>query len=280
MTNLSYVFSKCLAMVAIVGLIGCSDDATPQPMDSGTDATVADIGGDTAAGDGPVALDGALPADGGADGALADSAPVDAVSTPDQGVDTTCADSDGDTVCDAQDVCPGLDDRVDLDANSVPDCKENLLTNGQFASDAAGWLAESSSGLAHDTDDALSSASSGSAKLTHATVTTVPTVVGSSQCVQVQSGQVYVLYAQLRVVDANSKGYSGGVNVKWYASKDCKGATAGVDNSVLWFGASWTTKQHEVTAKGASARVRLNVSKPAASGVAVVHYDNALFKAK
>ena len=35
-----------------------------------------------------------------------------------------CVDEDGDTVPDCFDVCAGLDDRIDFDENSVPDCLE------------------------------------------------------------------------------------------------------------------------------------------------------------
>jgi hypothetical protein len=50
---------------------------------------------------------------GGADAYVPDAPPPDA-----------CIDTDHDTVCDAADQCPGIDDRIDVNANGVPDCKE------------------------------------------------------------------------------------------------------------------------------------------------------------
>ena len=34
---------------------------------------------------------------------------------------TSCADSDGDTICNAVDKCPGFDDRLDADGDTIPD---------------------------------------------------------------------------------------------------------------------------------------------------------------
>ncbi|MCA9564112.1 MAG: hypothetical protein KC561_11520 [Myxococcales bacterium] len=45
-----------------------------------------------------------------------------------------CADSDGDGICDTNDLCDGYDDTIDLNDNAVLDCLENELSGGQFAS--------------------------------------------------------------------------------------------------------------------------------------------------
>jgi hypothetical protein len=284
MTQISYWVKRCLLGLAICGLVACSDDSVPGVNDAGSDA-----GGDLRVDTGPGADaqgDGARPdigvTDGSGETSAPDLSPAEA-STPDTiAPDSACADSDGDTICDAKDVCPGLDDRVDIDGNAVADCSENLLTNGQFRTDVSGWLAESSSGLVFAAIDAQGASASGSAELTHAAVTTVPTVVGSSQCVPVQNGKDYVIYAQVNVLDPNSKGYAGGFNISWYNSANCKGsAVGGADNSPLFPTTSgWATRQLQITSRGASAKIRINVNKPAASGVATVRYDNVLFRAK
>jgi hypothetical protein len=57
---------------------------------------------------------------------------------PDTGGDAAgdgCADSDGDTVCDEADVCPGGDDRVDTDGDTIPDaCDCEGVVCGENAS--------------------------------------------------------------------------------------------------------------------------------------------------
>src|SRR5438105_4165620 len=38
-----------------------------------------------------------------------------------------CKDDDGDTICNDVDQCPGQDDRIDIDADGIPDCKDDWL---------------------------------------------------------------------------------------------------------------------------------------------------------
>lgn len=47
--------------------------------------------------------------------------PIDAPTGGGPDAPTQCGDADGDTVCDAQDRCPGHDDRHDLDSDGTPD---------------------------------------------------------------------------------------------------------------------------------------------------------------
>lgn len=49
-------------------------------------------------------------------------------------VDTQCADSDSDTICDTVDKCPGGDDRLDGDADGIPDACDAWLCGNQPAS--------------------------------------------------------------------------------------------------------------------------------------------------
>jgi hypothetical protein len=64
------------------------------------------------------------------DATSADATDVDAA------VDAApCPDTDGDTICNAMDLCPGADDRLDADTDGIPDrCPTNVLVIDGFGS--------------------------------------------------------------------------------------------------------------------------------------------------
>src|SRR5512133_625503 len=64
-----------------------------------------------------------------ADAPTSDGPPTVVDSPPP--VDTACADSDGDTVCDTLDKCPGSDDRIDGDADGIPNGCDAWLCGNQ-----------------------------------------------------------------------------------------------------------------------------------------------------
>ncbi len=49
--------------------------------------------------------------------------------------DASCPDDDGDTICNAVDQCPGQDDRIDVDHDGIPDCKDDWLCGATKPSD-------------------------------------------------------------------------------------------------------------------------------------------------
>src|SRR5262245_54276994 len=61
-----------------------------------------------------------------------DSTPIDSAAGGDTtSVDMGCADADLDTVCDVVDKCPGGDDRLDGDADGIPDACDAWLCGNQ-----------------------------------------------------------------------------------------------------------------------------------------------------
>lgn len=48
-------------------------------------------------------------------------------STAGGGDSGPCKDDDGDTICNEVDQCPGQDDRIDVDGDQIPDCKDDWL---------------------------------------------------------------------------------------------------------------------------------------------------------
>ena len=135
-----------------------------------------------------------------------------AASAPDAaGPDTTALDSgtpdadntsdvDGDGVPDVTDRCPGLDDRIDLNANALADCVENLLANGQFAADVTHWSPTPPSPratIAFSTADGTGFARSGSARVVNIVAETSANAGGvASECIHTIPSTAYRLYTR------------------------------------------------------------------------------------
>lgn len=170
-------------------------------------------------------------------------------------------DSDGDTVCDSDDICPGADDAddadgdtvpdgcdlcdgendtVDLNADSIPDCSQSLIRNGQFNT-LLGW--RSVIGTAAVTASSLDSNGvppSGSLSIgAVATSSTVPpgTFVGlargqspsGSECISVTPGASYGSYFEV-LEDTAGGGFDFfAVVLNQYASVNCTGGQTPVN---------------------------------------------------
>ncbi|MCA9583276.1 MAG: hypothetical protein KC416_15860, partial [Myxococcales bacterium] len=145
--------------------------------------------------------------DGSSDNPTKDGGPdatVDAMTATDSGPDGgdagPCLDTDKDSVCDADDQCPGQDDIVDSDSNGTADCEENLIDNGQFPTGVSGWTAETDGEAVHATDDANSSDHSGSIKVTNKDLIAVnPTRIGATFCVKATPLEDYVISAEYMI---------------------------------------------------------------------------------
>jgi hypothetical protein len=255
--------NAAIAALCLAWLAACSDDSSPPPT-----------------GDGPVASDAALEGGQTADQAVADSQPAADAAAPDQAPapDLTCPDADNDTVCDAADQCAGEDDLLDLDANSTPDCVENLLANGQLATDVSGWTLQNLTLASWIANDGQGSAHSGAIKVTNTSTAGVANVTGVYQCVPATAGTTYTMLAQLMVPGGQAVAGNGGFNIAFHDNATCLGTGLSVANSPLWQPTSWT--QHSFTATAPAGtqamRVRINAQKPASATPFVVYYDNVL----
>lgn len=308
-----------LGLGALIGCAdssgGTASDATSQieagagglsfiDATTGTTAAVGDAAADVlAAADGvsaavdssPVAVDGTADAVSPGDSVLlALDGTVDATTISDaeggdatEGgdvarLDSTCTpDTDKDTVCDDFDQCPGKDDRVDLNGDTVPDCAQNMLTNGQFTTDLSGWAwtepYEQPSWLS---EDAYESNVSGAARVVNALEASLRTTAGLSQCVPVQASTTYKLYAQFLVPPGQVENPPGGFSVFTYASATCEGAILQpfqASSGTIPVGA-WRLLSYEFTTapETQSVIIRLNVSKSADLGPIAVLYDDVL----
>ena len=114
------------------------------------------------------------------------------------------SDADGDGVIDAADVCPGLDDRVDLNGDGAPDCAQNLLTNGQMTSTVDPWWTytqgTNTATAAWDARDASGWAGSGAAAVVNTSAMNAANAAGLiSGCVTGVPGARYGLYFHYRL---------------------------------------------------------------------------------
>lgn len=105
-----------------------------------------------------------------------------------------------------EDPCDGVDDTLDINDNGIADCTENLLLNGQFASDLANWggLIEDGNTREWNSADAQGNPNSGSAFLSDATGDPANDDFSTnlSQCIDISgAGSVLTLYAQLQWLD-------------------------------------------------------------------------------
>lgn len=172
---------------------------------------------------------------------------------------------------------------VDVDNNYSPDCQQNLLSNAQFASTANLWTAAPPNLVTTwRPADANGSASSGSLEVNFAQTTSVNSVSGATQCVRITGAQNYSVFGRYFIPSGQGVAGNASVQVLTYASLDCTGANNGVYNSPSWGAGTdvWTPGAFSFTAPAlaASARVRLNVTKPGGSGAFSILYDNVLFR--
>lgn len=165
-----------------------------------TEHTDPPAGGDT---DTPTDTD--APVDTDAPGDTDRPADTDDAADTDEQVPNPPVDGDGDSVLDAADLCPGLDDRVDLNADGTPDCAQNLLTNGQMTSALPPWwfrpaATNRATATWDGTGDASGWSGSGSAAVINTTTANVANAAGLvSECVTGAPSTSYGLYFHYRL---------------------------------------------------------------------------------
>lgn len=150
-------------------------------------------------------------------------------------------DFDGDGVIDPLDRCAGLDDRPDLNGNRVPDCAENLLANGQFAT-AAGWVSTSRATFDRSPIDALGLAGSGSGRVVNVVAQTTANGgdVDSSECVPVLPSKRYELFTQYFMPSGQPGGAAG--KAVWIVVETYSDATCSTSHSAISGGTHGETK--------------------------------------
>lgn len=167
-------------------------------------------------------------------------------------------------------------------ASSRPGESQNLLQNGTFGEDLAGWQAFSD-GLRVLTlwqdEDAGGSPSSGSVSVTNFDEAPLTTQVGLLQCVPVSTGEDYDLRAALRIpVDQAAVGLAE-VTIFWFSSPSCSGFVADEFAFAQASPGSWVDHRRTVTAPAGAtgARINLRVFKETGGGGLDAHFDDLFF---
>ena len=159
---------------------------------------------------------------------------------------------------------------------------QNLIENGGFDEDLAGWTlsAAGNSSAMWDDLDASGSGSSGSlrAEMVYAGAGT-PMAVTASQCVPVESDQLYTFGAQaLRPAQAVVE--ISFLRVQWFEMEECAGAELQVsDRSIIQLEDTWVSVvSPQISSSAArSARLRLETLSQDESGPYVTFYDDVFF---
>ena len=158
-------------------------------------------------------------------------------------------DSDGDGVDDADDLCPGSDDTVDLNSNDVPDCDETAGPNLMF--DTAGSVGNATihpnSVGSHGSMDAMGWSGSGGLWLTSSLANITAAM---SVCVNVPVFyDTFELWFQSRTAwTPNAPAYA---EIRQYTGKGCTGSS-GINGNYVNLGnggtsnVPWPTYSHEV----------------------------------
>lgn len=270
-------------VLTLSGLLaaGCSETTgTGGSAGSGGAGGVSGTGGDAGAGgDGGASGIGGIGGDGGAGGVGASGGDGGGGIVDLCVGDDATGDTDGDGVCNDQDVCPDANDLIDVDSNDVPDCVENTLSNSELDSDVSNWAVDGLSTLAWDTADADGDTSSGSAAVTNI-AGREGFVRGSQQCVVLGEGD-FVAAARYYIPAGQGPGRAL-LNMTFHANTSCVGGAGnflGNANSTREMEVGvWGTILHPFTSVSGTQSINFLIQAQVmdASPTFTAQYDNLL----
>lgn len=234
-----------------------------------------------------------------ADTDVVDTDPVDTVDTVDTDVvdtvdttDTTLPvdtalgpDADQDLVPGAIDLCPDLDDRVDLNGDRIADCSQTVVPNSQLAADVANWEAESEGGrvvqTVWDPGDASGWGRSGAMEVTNQSRSISRLESGvRSACVEVPPGGAINVWFRYLVPAGQMRNLEMDISVINFSDANCQTPSGQRDALIAQpptVIGSWQemTRGASIQA-GPSAQVRIALTKPGNSGPAKFLLDDVL----
>lgn len=212
---------------------------------------------------------------------------VDTVDTTDTlPIDTALGpDADQDLVPDATDVCPGLDDRVDLNGDLIADCSQTAAPNSQLTTDVVHWDAEAGDRhvrIAWDPGDASGWARSGAMEIINETQTFTRLESGvRSTCIPVPQTASLDLWFHYLVPAGQMRNLDLDISVISYFDANC-GTAAGQSDVAIpqpqTVIGSWQemTRGAPIYVNGLSATVRITLFKPPNTGPATFLLDDLL----
>ena len=102
---------------------------------------------------------------------------------------------------------------------------QNLLANGGFDDDVAGWRSSAGTAVTLEwvAEDALDDPISGAVEVVGQFVPQQPTIYGAEQCVAVEAGEVHDVAAWVLIPPGQEKLGTAFLQVTWYPSASCDG---------------------------------------------------------
>lgn len=170
-------------------------------------------------------------------------------------------------------------DCPDLDRNSVNDCEETLVHNAGFEASAENWEGQAPVEFAWQAAGSPVE-ESGSVGVVLGSASDKRTMGGVSQCLEVDAGSRYLVYAQTLIRDEHS---AAALSVLFHDTSDCSGAHIDDASSPMLSTSDRWGVLHmiEPTPAGTqSMTVRLAAVKEAAVESVEVRFDNILVRAE
>jgi hypothetical protein len=152
---------------------------------------------------------------------------------------------------------------------------QNLVTNGGFATDFAGWSPTAGATPTWTAEDATGASGSGSVRIVNGAAA-AGTIVGLFQCLPVRAGVSYGWGGSLKVTAPS--GVSAFVTLSFFGDGSCGGAELARASTNSPLSNGWeavATKSVTAPAGASSARILLAVQKAAVGGTAQALFDDA-----
>jgi hypothetical protein len=207
----------------------------------------------------------------------------DASAMPEGGSDDA-----GDAASDAgPQVIPTVGGCADLDMNGVGDCKETLVTNADFKTDVASWVADTDTTVTWSPQNAAGDLPSGSALVASTGVIDAQAIGAAlraaGQCIPVSGKQLVTAYANAFVDSGQDAQGHAEVDVFFYDTAGCTGTLTSSFSTPQPLDASagvWLTLRAGAVSADTtkSALVKIAISKPFRAASFQAHFDDVLVK--
>jgi len=175
-------------------------------------------------------------------------------------------------------VCP------DLNHDTISDCTQTLVMNGDFKQTSADWTPDPDAALVWTALNGVPGSGSGSLEVTNSGTTAMDASgfnrEGAWQCVPVTASLTYLFAVQASVAGGQASGW-GELDLSFYASRDCTGPDTGrdVQSQQALAASTWTTLTGtaQIPLGIQSIAVRLLAVKSVTGAPFKVDFDNVLF---
>jgi hypothetical protein len=186
-------------------------------------------------------------------------------------------------------VIPTVGGCADLDLNNVGDCTETLISNADFKTDVASWVADADTTLTWSPQNAAGDSPSGSALVASTGVIDAQAIGAAlraaGQCIPVSGKQLVIAYANAFVDSGQDAQGHAEIDVFFYDVAGCMGTLTSSFSTPQPLDASagvWLTLRAGAVSPDTtkSALVKIAISKPFRAASFQAHFDDVLVKVK